>query len=131
MGKVVLAALIAMGSWCQAHAAEGPWPALARTDLADIRDTLRDNHPGPADPTNPHYRDWLGKGFKPALVRAAAARNFDDYLRALEFYANGFSDYHISVEPLVREWVLTWPGFIVIATPTGDVSVAYAAADSG
>ncbi|MDP2481510.1 MAG: hypothetical protein Q8W49_13550, partial [Candidatus Palauibacterales bacterium] len=31
----------------------GPWTELTRRDLAAMRETLLENHPGPVDPQNP------------------------------------------------------------------------------
>lgn len=108
-----------------------PWSALTTTDVVAIHDTLRDNHPGPPDPSNSHYRDWLEKGLPEALSRAGAARSYGDYLRTLEFYTNGFADGHILVHEALTQRLLTWSGFIITARSASDATVALAEPDSG
>jgi hypothetical protein len=114
-----------------ARADSSPWAEMARNDVTAVHDTLRDNHPGPPDPSNPHYRDWLGRGFAPALARAARAVSYDDYLRVLEFYTNGFSDDHVEIFPSLTERLLTWSGFIVAGSSGSDIRVVDAEPDSG
>src|SRR3569832_357982 len=113
-----------------ATAAESPWAATTRADLVTIHDALRDNHPGVVDPRDPHYREWLDKGFAPALARADAAQGYDDYLRALFFYTNGFSEDHIALFPALQQRLLSWAGFLVAAQADGTVQVVVAAPDT-
>jgi len=119
--------LVASGIAC----ADSPWAELARTDLKAVHDTLRDNHPGIPDPRDPHYRIWLETGLAPALKQARDARNYDDYLRVVMFYVNGFSDDHIAVYPVLQERLLTWADFLVGGKPDGTVHVAVAWPDAG
>jgi len=114
-----------------AHADTNPWATLTRGDIVAIRDTLRDNHPGPPDPSNPHYRDWLERGLPEALLRADAATSYGDYLRTVQFYTNGFADGHILVSPVLTQRLLTWSGFIVTAHSAADAIVALAEPDTG
>lgn len=114
-----------------ATAAENPWAAMTRADLVAVHDALRDNHPGVVDPRDPHYREWLDKGFAPALARADAAQGYDDYLRALFFYTNGFSEDHIALFPALQQRLLSWAGFLVAAQSDGAVRVAVAEPDAG
>ena len=114
-----------------AYADTNPWSTLTRGDILVIHDTLRDNHPGPADPSNPHYRHWLEKGLPEAFARADAARSYSDYLRTLQFYTNGFADGHIVLSPALSQRLLTWSGFILTAHSAADAMVAFAEPDSG
>jgi hypothetical protein len=86
-----------------AYSDTNPWSNLTRGDILVIHDTLRDDHPGPPDPSNPHYRDWLEKGLPQALSRADDARSYSDYLRTLQFYTNGFADDHILLSPALTQ----------------------------
>jgi hypothetical protein len=90
-----------------------PWTAMAREDLAAIRDIVAANHPGPVDPENRAYREWLEEGFRLASGRAEAARSYSDYARLLRFYTNGFRDGHIGVNFTLTSSSLSWPGFLV------------------
>src|SRR6185503_8643955 len=56
-----------------APAYANPWSELAIEDLHGIHDIIRDNHPGPVDPENPHYRDWMEGGLVKAVARARVA----------------------------------------------------------
>src|SRR5262249_54828923 len=76
-----------------AYSDTNPWSTLARGDILVIHDTLRDNHPGPPDPSNPHYRDWLEKGLPQALSRADAARSY--------------SVFFFQAEDGIRDWSVT------------------------
>lgn len=113
------------------RAGADPWSVLTRADLVAIHDTLRDNHPGPPDPSNPHYRKWLKQGLQEALSRTGAAHSYGDYLRALEFYTNGFADGHIQVYQALSPRTLTWTGFIIAAHSSTDATVALADPDTG
>jgi hypothetical protein len=120
-------------SLCPAFVCAGsdPWSALASGDVVAIHDTLRDNHPGPPDPSNPHYRQWLQRGLQEALRRAATAHSYGDYLRTLEFYTNGFADGHIQVYQVLTQRLLAWSGFIISAGSATDAAVALAELDTG
>jgi hypothetical protein len=108
-----------------------PWAALAERDLAAIHDIIRDNHPGPVDPENPHYRDWLEDGLVRAGTEAKAARSYSDYVRALRRYTNGFQDAHLVIDPFFVPRASDWTGFVVGAGPDGRAEVLAAEADSG
>jgi hypothetical protein len=103
-------------------AAESAWPILAAADLREIRALLNDNHPGPVDPENPAYAQRLESNYRIALARAAMAKSFFDYKRAILSYTNGFRDGHtaayFTVEPVGFPWAaafsgFSWPGFAV------------------
>jgi hypothetical protein len=108
-----------------------PWVAMAIEDLRGIHDGLMENHPGPVDPRNPDYRHWLEDGLAKAELRAKSAHSFADYLRALQFYTNGFKDGHVGVYPNVKISTYVWPGFLVAGTSLDDVHVAFADKDAG
>jgi hypothetical protein len=112
-----------------APAQEPAWAALARTDLQAIHDLLRDNHPGPVDPENSRYREWLAAGLSATLERAAAARSFGDYERALRFYTNGFQDGHVGIGLEISPEQVEWPGFVV--GPAADAAVEVTRAEAG
>jgi hypothetical protein len=112
-------------------AEDNPWVAMTRIDLHGIHDILRDNHPGPIDPENPRYRQWLEEGLTQADARAKRATSFADYIRALEFYTNGFQDDHIGIGLEVDIQQERWPGFAVKGSSGLDTRVVYAEPDAG
>ena len=112
-------------------AGSSPWAAMAERDLRAIHDIIRDNHPGPVDPQNPGYRDWLQNGLTLALREAAKAATYSEYVRALRRYTNGFRDGHMALSFDVGPNRTEWPGFVVAAGSDGRVGVAYAETDAG
>jgi hypothetical protein len=112
-----------------AHA--GPWSELAIEDLHGIHDIIRDNHPGPVDPENPHYRDWLDGGLIKAMAKARSARSYTDYILSLMFYTNGFEDGHLSINPAIAPRMVDWAGFAIGPNPDGAAEVISAEPDSG
>ena len=92
---------------------------------------IRDNHPGPVDPENARYRDWLETGLRQATARATDARTYFDYVRALRFYTNGFQDGHIGLGLKITPFEQAWPGFIAGASSDGSAEVIWAQADAG
>jgi hypothetical protein len=64
------------------------------------------------------------------MVRAATARSYSDYLRALRFYTNGFQDGHIGIGLEITPEEVDWPGFLVGPSVDGAVAVTRAEADS-
>jgi hypothetical protein len=109
----------------------GPWGELALRDLQEIHDAIRDNHPGPVDPQNPHFRDWMEQGLVAARAEAREAKDYGDYLRALLRYTNGFRDGHVSLNMAIGPRTYDWPGFIVGDDGSGKVLVLHAEPDAG
>lgn len=97
-----------------AAAPPSPWPDAAVQDLTAMHDLIRDNHPGPVDPANPGFRDWLDGGEATLLPQARAARSLHDYQLVLRDYANGFADGHLGVV-MTDSAAHLWPGFLVRA----------------
>jgi Peptidase family S41 len=114
-----------------AGAADPAWSDLARSDLAAMHDAIRDNHPGPVDPENGRYREWLEAGLRQATERAAGVRSYFDYVRALRFYANGFQDGHIGLGLEITPYEQAWPGFIAGNSRNGAAEVIWARPDAG
>jgi hypothetical protein len=77
-----------------------------------MHDILRDDHPGPADPLNPAFNEWLNRGAHLLMPQAQRARNEHDYQLVLRDYANGFADGHVNIAMTDTEPHL-WPGFLV------------------
>ncbi|HJZ12656.1 MAG TPA: hypothetical protein VJ521_10925, partial [Acidobacteriota bacterium] len=113
------------------QATENPWVAMTRQDLQAIHDILQENHPGPVDPENARYADWLKQGIKQARERAQSAVSFADHIRALLFYTNGFQDGHLGIGLEMRPEELIWPGLIVDQDANGLPRVVHAEPDSG
>lgn len=108
-----------------------PWSELAIEDLHGIHDILRDNHPGPVDPENPHFRDWMEGGLAKALAKAKTVSRYTDYVRSLLLYTNGFEDGHLSIDTVIADRQVGWAGFTLGADPDGRVQVISAEPDSG
>ncbi len=93
------------------------WSDIATDDLHFIRATLRENHPGPADPENPWFRAWYERGFGEALNLARRAQDYAGYYFAIQYFLRGFQDGHLgalSSDPLTDPRLrFKWPGFIV------------------
>lgn len=107
-----------------------PWAAMADEDLRAIHDLLAENHPGPVDPRNPAYAEWLQRGLAEARSRAEEAATYGDYVRALRFYVNGFRDGHIVASFMMTPNTLSWPGFLVQRSDA-DGKIRVVAADAG
>lgn len=127
--RLVLGAIAAVALCVSAQAAD-PWATLATRDLDAIHDLLLANHPGPVDPQNPTFKDWLRKGLREAKQRAASVASLEDYQRALRFYTNGFRDGHIGVNFYYTPRDDEWPGFVVGADGNS-VAVTYAGDNAG
>ncbi len=94
--------------------AAGPWPAVAREDLAFVQASLRDNHPGAIDEENPDFRVWLEQGYRQALDLAGRAESLEDAVAAVRFYIAGFADGHTSFSPAYQPLFVRWPGFVLV-----------------
>lgn len=90
----------------------GPWTELTRSDLAAMRKTLLENHPGPVDPRNPAYREWLDHGYERALAMADSVDGLDGMMAVLSFYTSGFEDGHLGWNPSFERAYSLWPGFV-------------------
>jgi hypothetical protein len=90
----------------------GPWTELTRGDLAAMRKTLLENHPGPVDPQNPAYREWLDHGYERALAMADSVESLDGMMAVLSFYTSGFHDGHLGWHPSFERAFSLWPGFV-------------------
>lgn len=101
-----------------------PWALMAERDLRAMHDQIRDNHPGPVDPLNDDFDQWLEKGLDASIAEAKSARTFGDYFNALRFYAAGFRDGHLTPVQTTtfRNAQVFWPGF-VLGSSGGDVVV--------
>jgi hypothetical protein len=125
--------VLCLASWSPAEAQRNtnPWALMAQRDLNAIHDIIRDNHPGPVDPQNPHYRVWLEGGLAKATARAKAARSYSDYFRVLRYYTNGFEDGHIELDFDFGPTTTDWTGFVIGSGSSGEPQVISAEADSG
>lgn len=104
------------------------WSQAAVQDLTAMHDIIQANHPGPVDPLNPEFNDWLNGGEHALMPLARAARSEHDYQLVLRDYINGFADGHLNIAMTDTETHL-WPGFLVRADKlNGPVRVSILAA---
>ncbi|QLC26121.1 hypothetical protein HFP57_14545 [Parasphingopyxis algicola] len=101
------------------------WAELAQGDLEAMRDLLAENHPGPVDPENSRYGEWLREGFAEASRRAEAAGSLADYERALRYFVNGFRDGHIGLGLAYQPRVYSWPRFLVRRASGGEANIVF------
>ncbi len=87
-----------------------PWVELTRRDLTAMRTALLENHPGPVDPRNPGYREWLDHGYERALAKADSVRGLDGMMAVLSFYTSGFEDGHLGWNPNFQRPFSLWHG---------------------
>ncbi len=90
-----------------------PWTEVTKNDLAAARTMIENNHPGPADPENPGFKDLLHQRFDQATEKARAVHDLAGYEFTLRYFFNGFHDGHLG--PIfrfkLREY--KWPGFLI------------------
>ena len=91
--------------------------ALARQDLQRSHDELAANHPAPAVPgaASQSFRAWLDAGLQEALGMANQVNSGDSHAYLLRYYAGGFRDSNIRVDPTFEGmgpyFGISWPGF--------------------
>jgi hypothetical protein len=98
-------AAVLVGAWLLAACAAAPvteevepaWRQMARADLAFIRDTIAQHHPGPVDAENPAFSAWFDDGYRQALGRTDEVRGFGAYQHVLRLYVQGFADEHLNL----------------------------------
>ncbi|MFN0062828.1 MAG: S41 family peptidase [Myxococcaceae bacterium] len=90
-----------------------PWAAMAADDLKAIHEAVSTSHPGPVDPLNTGFREWLDQGLNEGLAAAARARTFGDYAAAVRRYVAGFRDGHLFLKFRVTHVEPRWMGFII------------------
>jgi hypothetical protein len=112
---------------------EPAWRQMTRADLAFIRDTIAQHHPGPVDVDNPAFSMWFEEGYRQALSRVDEVRGFGGYQHVMRFYVQGFADEHLNLNFwLDLRWhawagiVLAWNGAAFEVRRTAD-DVALAA----
>ena len=111
-------AAASMPTAARAERSPGGWSEAAIDDLHFIRATLRENHPGPVDPTNPAFASWYRDGFERALRLAGQANSYAGYFYAIQAYVVGFQDNHLGALADDRfdagvRLRRQWPGFIL------------------
>lgn len=90
---------------------------LARQDLQKAHDELAANHPAPAVSGAPSqgFRAWLDAGLQESLGLASRVNSGDSHAYLLRYYAGGFRDSNIRVDPTFEGmgpyFGISWPGF--------------------
>jgi hypothetical protein len=114
--------------FCAASQPPSDWSHAAMEDLTAMHDIIQANHPGPVDPRNPAFDDWLNGGEQALMPLASTATTKHAYQLVLRDYANGFADGHLNITMTDSETHL-WPGFLVRADKlNGPVRVSVLAA---
>lgn len=91
--------------------------ALARQDLQKMHDELAANHPAPAVPgaASQAFRSWLDAGLQESLGMVGQVNSGDSHAYLLRYYAGGFRDSNIRVDPTFEGmgpyFGISWPGF--------------------
>jgi hypothetical protein len=110
--RLPLLALVAACGLASA-AEDAPWRRMAEADLAAIRDTIDERHPGPLDTRNPAFAQWHARGYVEATQLTAKAGDFAGYERALRYYVNGFRDGHLGLSLDMQSSRAWWPGIVM------------------
>ncbi len=115
--KLSVAAATLLGATALASAASAQnFRQLAEQDLTTIHATLRDNHPAAVvgGQASDNFRSWLDAGLADARGRIGQVNSGDSHAYLLRYYARGFHDPNIVVDPSYEElpvWFGTgWPG---------------------
>lgn len=87
-----------------------PWAQLAVTDLKQIYQTVKADHPGAVDDDNPYFSDWLEQGYREGITRAKQAESLQDTLNTLRYYVAGFADGHFGLSLNYQARTQTWVG---------------------
>ena len=90
---------------------------LARQDLQKMHDELAANHPAPAVPgqASQTFRGWLDAGLRESMGMLNRVNSGDSHAYLLRYYAGGFRDSNIRVDPTFEGmgpyFGISWPGF--------------------
>lgn len=87
-----------------------PWTELAITDLKQIYQTVKADHPGAVDDQNPYFKAWLEQGYREGITRAKHAESLQDTLNTLRYYVAGFADGHFGLSLNYQARTQTWVG---------------------
>jgi len=91
--------------------------ALAQQDLQKMHDELAANHPAPAVPgaASQTFRGWLDAGLQETRGMVNRVNSGDSHAYLLRYYAGGFRDSNIRVDPTFEGmgpyFGTSWPGF--------------------
>jgi hypothetical protein len=109
---------------------EPDWQASAIEDLAFMRDVLRHDHPGGADPVNPDFLAALDAAYAKSSGLAERVEDPVGYLYAVRSLTMPFQDAHL-VPQFYRELPRTrqWPGFFVAQDEQESISVVRSVRD--
>ncbi|KQS54192.1 hypothetical protein ASG17_11075 [Brevundimonas sp. Leaf363] len=118
MSKRLIAAASALALSLVAGAASAQdFQALARQDLQAAHDALAANHPAVAVPgeASNTFRSWVDAGLQEALGQVGRVNSGDAHAYLMRFYATGFRDSNIRMEPTFEGmgpfFATSWPGF--------------------
>jgi hypothetical protein len=92
------------------------WSTIAKADLSDIYQIIKNQTPVLLDNKNKSYRRWMTNGLSKSFELAETVRDYQSYTYALEYYVNGFHDEHINIDFDIiqqKKIPVLWPGFFV------------------
>jgi hypothetical protein len=80
------------------HAHADAWQELAKQDLAFIRRTVEENHPGFVDPDNPAFRRQLEQSYRNVVAQLQYVHSLDAVLNLDHEFIASFADVHFDGE---------------------------------
>jgi len=113
MTRSLLLILLVLLQSCSKVPEKNVWAELAKQDLNEIHDQLRENHPGSVDKENPSFNNWLFEGLKKSSEMLGKVDSYGAYQSLIRYYVNGFQDSHLGVRFLISADEVAWPGFLV------------------
>ena len=106
---VFLSALIGAG----AQAAENPWRAMAREDLAFTERYVREQYVTASYPDPKAFAQRLAAAHRTAAAELPKVDSFQGYKALLQRYMNGLDDEHDWVQFNLSAIAFKWPGFLL------------------
>jgi len=105
-----------------AHAGAS-WGDALREDVEAMVATVRADHPGPVNDSDPGFTERMEAARARALKRADEVRNQGGYRTALSAFVASFDDPHVFVETGARDPKVRWLGFIAVPQRGADMVV--------
>ncbi len=78
----------------------GDLKARARKDLAFVKQTLLENHPGTYNSDDPDFVKLVNDGYTSAVTQVEGIKSEDDYIAVMQTYAALFDDGHLWIRSM-------------------------------